>query len=161
MAVTESSPEASSGQSRWTFILVCANFTMLAVLFIGIGILLFQSISLVSSLKSDLKRAEQSVVQLRARVEQIDAASAVERIVESAVGSIREEVSRAVNESEPLAKLSTVPENIETMAAAAEDVATRVREIDADAIAQRVSYELLKGLSEGLGEAAEQRKPGG
>ena len=47
------------------------------------------------------------------------------------------------------------------MAAAAEDVAARVQEIDADAIAQRVSYELLKGLSEGLGEAAEQRRPGG
>ena len=153
--------ETSSSRNRWTFILVCANFTMLAVLFIGIGILLFQSISLVSSLKSDLRKAEQSVAQLRERVEQIDAASAVERIVENAVGSIREEVARAVNESEPLAKLSTVPENIETMANAAEDVAAKVRDIDADAIAQRVSYELLKGLSEGLGEAAEQRKPGG
>jgi hypothetical protein len=30
---------------------------------------------------------------------------------------------------------------------------------DADAIAQRLSYEVLKGLGEGLDAAAEKRKP--
>ncbi|MEJ2534779.1 MAG: hypothetical protein P8008_04770 [Gammaproteobacteria bacterium] len=147
------------GQSRWLFILVCANFTMLAVLFIGLGILLFQSISLVSSLKSDLQRAEASVAQLRERVERIEPEVAVERIVGSAVGSIREEVRQAVSESEPLAALSTVPESIERASTAAEEIAGTLQEIDADAIAQRVSYELLKGLAEGLEAAAEQRKP--
>ena len=112
----------SSRQSRWLFILVCANFTMLAVLFIGLGILLFQSISLVGSLKSDLQRAEQSVAQLRERVERIEPEAAVGRIVDTAVGSIREEVRQAVSESEPLAALSTVPESIERASAAADDI---------------------------------------
>jgi hypothetical protein len=95
----------SNRQSSWLFILVCANFTMLAVLFIGLGILLFQSISLVGSLRSDLQRAEESVALLRERVERIEPEAGVERIVGAAVGSIREEVRQAVSESEPLAAL--------------------------------------------------------
>ena len=149
----------SSRQSRWLFILVCANFTMLAVLFVGIGILLFQSISLVGSLKSDLERAEASMAQLRERVEQIEPEAAVDRIVGAAVGSIREEVRLAVTEAEPLAALSTLPESVERASAAADDIAETLNGLDADAIAQRVSYQVLRGLGEGLSAAAEQRKP--
>ena len=151
----------SNRQSRWLFILVCANFTMLAVLFIGLGVLLFQSISLVGSLKSDLQRAEESVAQLRERVERIEPEAAVGQIVDTAVSSIREEVRQAVSESEPLAALSTVPESIERASAAADDIAKTLKDLNADAIAQRVSYELLKGLGEGLDAAAEKRKPEG
>ena len=103
---------SSSRRSRWLFILVCANFTMLAVLFVGIGILLFQSISLVGSLQSDLERAEATMAQLRERVERIEPEAAVDRIVGAAVESIREEVRLAVTESEPLAALSELPENV-------------------------------------------------
>ena len=151
----------SNRQSRWLFILVCANFTMLAVLFMGLGILLFQSISLVGSLRSDLQRAEESVALLRERVERIEPEAGVERIVGAAVGSIREEVRQAVAESEPLAALSAVPESIERASAAADDIAETLKDLNADAIAQRVSYELLRGLGEGLNAAAEQRKPEG
>ena len=146
-------------QSRWLFILVCANFTMLAILFIGLGTLLFQSVSLVNSLKSDLHRAEASVAQLRERVERIEPEAAVGRLVDSAVGSIREEVRQAVSESEPLAALSSVPESIERASAAADEMATKLRDLDADAIAQRVSYQVLKGFGEALDAAAEKRKP--
>lgn len=152
---------SSSRQSRWLFGLVCANFTMLAVLFIGLGFLIFQSVSLVGSLRSDLQRAEESVAQLRQRVEGIEPDAAVERIVGAALGSIREEVRQAVSESEPLAALSTVPESIERASAAADEMASTLRDLDADAIAQRVSYDLLKGLSEGLDAAAEKRNPEG
>jgi len=134
---------------------------MLAVLFIGLGILLFQSVSLVGSLKSDLQRAEESVALLRERVERIEPEAAVERIVGTAVGSIREEVRLAVSESEPLVALSAVPESIEQASASANEMAEILRNFDADAIAQRVSYELLKGLGEGLDTAAEKRKPEG
>lgn len=151
----------SSHQSRWLFILVCANFTMLAVLFIGLGVVLFQSISLVGSLKSDLQRAEESVAQLRERVEGIEPEAAVGQIVDTAVSSIREEVRQAVSESEPLAALSAVPESIERASVAADDIANTLKDLNADAIAQRVSYELLKGLGEGLDTAAEKRKPEG
>ena len=150
-----------SRQSRWLFILVCANFTMLAVLFVGIGILLFQSISLVGSLKSDLERAEASMAELRERVEQIEPEAAVDRIVGAAVGSIREEVRQAVTEAEPLADLSTLPESVERASAAADDIVATLSGLDADAIAQRVSYQVLRGLGEGLNAAAEQRKPEG
>jgi hypothetical protein len=150
----------SRRQPNWLFILVCANFTMLAVLFIGLGILLFQSISLVGSLKSDLQRAEQSVAQLRERVERMEPEAAVERIVGSAVDSIRDEVRQAVTESEPLAALAAMPESLERASAAADDIAETLKDLDADAIAQRVSYELLAGMGEGLQAAAEKRKPG-
>ena len=155
--MTDTAP--SYRQSRWLFILVCANFTMLAVLFIGLGILLFQSISLVGSLKSDLQRAEESVARLRERVERIEPETAVERIVGKAVDSIREEVRQAVSESEPLAALSTVPESMERASAAADEITSTLKDINADAIAQRVSYELLKGMGESLDAAAEKRKP--
>ena len=152
---------SSNRQSRWLFALVCANFTMLAVLFIGLGILIFQSVSLVGSLRSDLQRAEESVAQLRERVAGIEPDAAVERIVAAALGRIRDEVRQAVTESEPLAALSTVPESIERASAAADQIAVTLKDLDADAIAQRVSYDLLKGLSEGLDAAAEKRRPEG
>ena len=150
---------SSGRRSRWLFILVCANFTMLAVLFIGLGILLYQSVSLVSSLKADLQRAEESVAQLRMRVERIEPEAAVGRIVESAVSGIRAEVNRAVTESEPMAALATVPASIERASAAAEDIAETLTDLDANAIAQRVSYEVLRGMGEGFNAAAEKRKP--
>jgi uncharacterized membrane protein len=152
---------SSNRKSRWLFILVCANFTMLVVLFIGLGILLFQSISLVDSLKSDLQRAEESVAQLRKQVEQIEPEAAVGRLVETAVGSIREEVRQVVSEFVPLSALSTMPESIERASVAADDIAETLSGLDANAIAQRVSYEVLKGLGEGLDAAAEKRKPEG
>jgi len=110
----------SRRQSNRLFILVCANFTMLAVLFIGLGILLFQSINLVGSLNSDPHRAAEFMAHLHERVERIESEAPVERIVGAAVGSIREEVRQAVTESEPLAALSKVPESIERAFAAAE-----------------------------------------
>ena len=152
---------SSNRKSRWLFILVCANFTMLAVLFIGLGILLYQSISLVDSLKSDLQRAEESVAQLRKQVEQIEPEAAVGRLVETAVGSIREEVRQVVSEFESLSALSTMPESIERASVAADDIAETLSGLDTNAIAQRVSYEVLKGLGEGLDAAAEKRKPEG
>jgi uncharacterized protein YoxC len=152
---------SSNRKSRWLFILVCANFTMLAVLFIGLGILLYQSISMVDSLKSDLQRAEESVAQLRKQVEQIEPEAAVGRLVETAVGSIREEVRQVVSEFESLSALSTMPESIERASVAADDIAETLSGLDANAIAQRVSYEVLKGLGEGLDAAAEKRKPEG
>jgi len=116
-------------------------------------------LSLVNSLRSDLQRAEASVAQLCERVEHIEPDAAVGRIVKSAVGSIREEVRQVVSESEPLAALSSVPESIGRASAAADDMAARLKDLDADAIAQRVSYQVLKGLSEALDAAAEKRKP--
>lgn len=88
-----------SRQSRWFFILVCANFTLLAVLFVGLGILLLQSIGLVGSLRSDLPRAEEAVAQLRERFDHIEPEAAVDRIVGSTVKSIREGVRQAVSGS--------------------------------------------------------------
>ena len=119
-----------SRQSRWFFILVCANFTLLAVLFVGLGILLLQSIGLVRSLRSDLPRAEE--------------AAAVDRIVGSAVKSIREKVRQAVPESEPMVALATVPGSIEQASASANEMA-----------------EILRGPGEGLDAAAEKRNPEG
>ena len=94
---------------------------MLAILFIGLGTLRFQPVSLVNSLGSDLQGAEASVAQLRERVERIEPEAAVGRIADSAVGSFREEVRQAVSGSEPLAALSSMPETIDRAAAAADD----------------------------------------
>ena len=108
------------GRLRFT---VCGGAALapeVARLFIGLGILLFQSISLVGSLKSDLQRAEQSVAQLRERVERMEPEAADERIFGSAVGSIRDEMRQAVTGPEPLAALSAVAERIERASVAAE-----------------------------------------
>ena len=98
---------------------------------------------------------------MREQAGQIEPEAAVGRLVETTVASIREEVRQAVSEAKPLSAISTMPESIERASAAAKDIAVTLNVLDADAIAQRVSDQVLKGLGEGLDATAEKRKPEG
>ena len=64
-----------------TFILVCANFAMLAVLFLGLGFVVFQAATLVTGLKQDLARAEQQVAELKDRIQSVDSEAAMEKMI--------------------------------------------------------------------------------
>ena len=144
-----------------TFILVCANFAMLAVLFLGLGFVLFQAATLVTGLKRDLARAEQQVVELKEKVQNLDAEVVVDKVVESAVEAIGKQISEAIPNSESLARLANVPEQVEATAENIQVIAEKVQELDADEIARHVSYHMLKGMGQGFDNAAESRNPGG
>ena len=142
-----------------TFYLVCANFAMLFILFTGLGLLLWQSLGLVNKLKQDLARAEQTIVELRDSVRQIDGEAVIDQAIEVAVAAVQAELTDALPDSEALAALSEVPEKLETTTEAIRDINEKIRDIDAQLIAQQVSYEVLKGLGDGFSVAAESRKP--
>lgn len=144
-----------------TFILVCANFTMLAILFLGIGYVVFQAATLVTGLKQDLARAEQQVVKLQERIEGMNTEAALQNIMTAAVKAVREELSASTPGSEAIARLAEVPEKVDATAQAIQDIGEKVQDLDADQIAQRVAYHMLKGMGQGFDQAAESRKPEG
>ncbi len=151
-----------------TFRLVCINFAMLLILFLGIGFLLWQSSRLVRTLQADLARAEQGIAQLRERVQGIGAEAIGEQLVELLGREIREALPAAVKGSalgESVTQMAgTVEATAERVGEASEsivEISHRLQGMDADAIAQQVSYHLLKGLGEGFTGAAESRRPAG
>ena len=153
--------EHVAGKTDKTFILVSANFAMLAILFLGLGFVVFQAATLVTGLKQDLARAEQQVADLKERMEGMDAEAAMEEAVASAVDALSERFAEAVPDSEALSRLAGVPDSVEATADAVRAVSEKVQELDADVIAQHVAYQVLKSLGQGFGEAAEARKPDG
>jgi hypothetical protein len=146
-------------QGERTFKLVCANFAMLFILFAGLFFIVWQALSLVSTLKADLARAEESVAQLRERMETMDAEVVIDRAVGIAVASMKEELAAAIPNGDTLKALAGVPEQLEATSEALQAISEKVQDLDAEKIAQQVSYELLKGLGDGFNEAAETRKP--
>ncbi len=148
------------------FILICLNFAMLFILFCGLGYVLWQSNELVSDLKLKLRTAEESVAEIKERVQQIDLDTAVDRIMASAAGKIEASVKDALEQSElnrPLQNLSEKVENtqksISQVSESLNEISNNLQNIDAEQLAQLVSYKLLKGLGEGFTEAAESREP--
>lgn len=148
-----------ASKSNKTFILVCINFAMLSILFCGLGFVIWQSAQLVLDLKHDLENTKQTVAEIKERVHDLDAEVVIEKVIDSAVKSIQEEVSFAISDSEAMAALADVPERVEATAEAIRLINERIQELDADSIAQRVSYHMLRGMGDGFSEAAESRKP--
>ena len=144
-----------------TFMLVSANFAMLAILFLGLGFVVYQAATLVTGLKQDLARAEQQVSELKERLQGLDTEAAMEQAINTAVQAISEEIAASMPDSEALARLAEVPEKVETAAEAVQAVSEKVQDLDSDEVARRVAYHMLKGMGEGFDEAAESRKPDG
>ena len=142
-------------QTQRVFILVCANFSMLFILFCGLGFVLWQSISLVSDLKRDLAKAEQSVIELRDRMQAMDSEVVLQRAVSTAVQSAMAEVAEAMPDGAALAEL---PARLDATTEAIQVIGEKVENLDTEALASQVAYELLKGLGDGFTEAAESRK---
>jgi phage shock protein A len=144
-----------------TFMLVSANFAMLALLFLGLGFVVLQAATLVTGLKQNLARAEQQVAEMQERLQGLDTEVAMENAMTRAVQVLREEIAAATPDSEALARLAGVPEKVDTAAEAIRAVSEKVQELDFDQVARRVAYHMLKGMGEGFDEAAELRKPDG
>ena len=149
-------------RSRRTFLLTCANFAMLAILFLGLGFVIFHAATLFSGLKQDLAHAEQQLVALRERMqEEMNAEAIVQKAVVAGMEAVQEELAASLPGAEALEKLGTAAEKMESTAEAVESISNQLQGLDADQIAQAVSYHILKGLGQGLDEAAESRKPAG
>lgn len=142
-----------------TFILVCLNFTMLFVLFCGLGFVVWQSVTLISGLKQDLVQAEQAVAELRQQVREVDPQVVMDKAAQSAVEAIRNEFAEAVPGAEALEALAEVPERLAATEEAIVAIGEQLQGLDSDDLAQRVSYHMLKGLGDGFTEAAEARNP--
>jgi cell division protein FtsL len=154
--------EAIQQRSKKTFILTCANFAMLAVLFLGLGFVIFQAATLVGGLKQDLAQAEQQLVELKERVQQeLDAEMIVQKAVAAGLEAIQEELAASMPSGEALEKLGAAADKMENTAEAVEAISEQLQGLDADEIGKAVSYHILKGLGQGLDEAAESRKPAG
>jgi cell division protein FtsL len=151
--------ETIQKKSEKTFIIVCANFAMLAILFLGLGFVIFQAATLVTVLKQDLARAEQQVVELKDRVQEMSAEAVIEKAVATGMETFREEMAESMPGSEALEKLAAVPEKLDATAEAVQAINEMVQDLDSDAFAQRLSYNILKGLGQGFEDAAESRKP--
>lgn len=151
--------ETLSSRSNRTFILVCANFAMLAILFLGLGFVVFQAATLVTGLKQDLARAEQQVTDLRERMEGLDAEAAMEKVIAGAVDALGDRIAQSVPDTEALSRLAGVPDTVESTAEAVRVLTEKVQDLDPDEIAQHVTYQTLKSLGQGFDQAAEARKP--
>jgi predicted nucleic acid-binding Zn-ribbon protein len=148
------------------FILVCLNFTMLAILFVGSGYVLWQSTRIINELNTDLDNARLGVAELKARLQQLDVDAAMDRVMSDATEKIKESVGAAVQNSElggPLTELSQrvqdTQEKLERTGDAIIEINNKLSELDTQQLAQLVSYNMLQGLGEGFTQAAESRKP--
>ena len=160
--------ELSTLQSRqnYTLILVCANFVMFVVLFSAFGYVAWQSAAFVNRLKGDVEKAEQTIVELRAQIQQIDTGVMVDRIVASATDHLNASISDAVQRSDFAApithaseKIAATEELMKDTGMAIQGIHETIKGVNNEEIARLVSYHVLKGLGEGFQHAAESHRP--
>ncbi len=149
-----------------TFILVFINFSLFMILFAGLGYVSWQSATLVNRLKGDLDRAEQTIAQLQSRFQQMDMDVIVDRLITKASKRIGESIKEVVQDPDITGsivqaseKMEATHDMIEQNVQAIQGIHETVKGLDNEAIAQSVSYQILKGLGDGFQEAAVTRKP--
>ncbi len=148
------------------FLIVCLNFLLFMVLFGGLGYVTWQSAALVNQLKGNLDQAEETIVQLKGRLQQLDTDVIVDRLVSSASDQISESLKQVVENTDITApitqmseKLSATQETFEKTNQAIVGIHETVKGLDNEEISQLVSYYILKDLGDGLHKAAEKSKP--
>lgn len=158
--------EQLSEQNHRMFIVVRLNFVMLAVLFVGLGIVIWQSATLISDLKSDLARAEEAVAKVREQIQKLDAESLIRRVMAGAKEELGDSIKSAVSQSDFGSSLGRLAENVENTQAKIDRVGEALREthdrlqtIDTEKLAQLIAYNILEGLGEGFTKAAQANKP--
>ena len=150
-----------------TLLLVCINFVLFVVLFSALGYVAWQSATLVNRLQEDLGKAEQTIAQLQGRFQNMDLEDVVDRLVNSATAQLGTSIAAVVQQSDLSApmtrvsdKITAAQEIIEQTSEVVAGIQQTVAGLDNEAIAQQVSYHILKGLGDGFQQAAESRKPG-
>ncbi|MFT5697671.1 MAG: hypothetical protein ACI8ZB_000519 [Desulforhopalus sp.] len=148
------------------FILVCINFLLFMVLFAGLGFVTWKSAALVSRLNKDLERAEIAIVELQGRFQNMDTDVIVDRLVSNASKQLGESIRTTLKNTDlaqPIAQISekmiVTQEMIGKSGDALQGIQEKMSHLDNDEIAKRVSYHVIKGLGDGLLQAAEDRKP--
>lgn len=153
-------------QNQRTFLLIILNFIMFLILFFGLGYVAWQSSTLISRMEGNLEKVEQAVVQFRDRLQHMDVDTLTGKVVESTKQNMGDSIRTALNESDFSGSLSDLSQKVENAQASLEHISKTVQEaneklqkIDTEQLAQLVSYNMLKGLGDGLSNAAEARKP--
>ena len=153
-------------QNHRTFLLVCLNFFMFLILFVGLGYVAWQSSTLISKLEKDLERVEQAVGQFQSRIQQIDVDTMMPKMMESAKENIEDSIKSAINQSDFFGSLGSLTAKVDAAQDRLKQIGEVVREaneklqkIETEQLAQAVSYNILKGLGDGFTKAAESKKP--
>ena len=153
-------------QSHRTFLLVCLNFVMFLILFLGLGYVAWQSSTLISKLEMDLGKVEQAVGQFQSRIQQIDVDTMMIKVMDSTKENIEDSIKSAINQSNFSGSLGSLTEKVDTTQDRLEQIVEAVREvsgklqkIETEQLAQAVSYNILKGLGDGFTKAAESNQP--
>lgn len=148
------------------FLIVCLNFVLFMVLFAGLGYVTWQSAALVKQLKGNLDQAEDTIVQMKDRLQQLDTDVVVERLVATASDQIRESITQVVQNTDIVAPITQMSEKLSATQATFEKtnqaivgIHETVKGFDNQEISQLVSYYILKDLGDGLHKAAERNKP--
>jgi chromosome segregation ATPase len=149
------------------FVLVCFNFGMLLILFCALMYVAWQSATLVGDIRAQLQQAEQSVAELRGRIQSLDAEVVMDRVMQRATDRLQTAVGDAIERSELAQPLTDLAERVDaaqqrlsTTGEAIQSISENLRDMNTEDLAQRVSYNILKGLGDGFSRAAEERKPG-
>jgi hypothetical protein len=149
-----------------TLLLVCINFVLFVVLFSALGYVAWQSAALVNRLNEDLDKAEQTIAQLQGRFENMNLEDVVDRLVSAATAQLGTSIAAVVQQSDLSAPMTKVSEKItatqeilEQTGEAVAGIQQTLAGLDNEALAQQVSYHILKGLGDGFQLAAESRKP--
>ncbi len=148
------------------YILVCINFLLFMILFAGLGFVTWQSATLVNRLNKNLGKAEQTIVELQSRFENLDLDMIVERLVNKASEQLGESIRTTLKDTDfvqPIAEISNkivlTQEMIGKSGEAMQKMQEKLSYLNNDEIAKRVSYRVIKGLADGFQKAADDRLP--
>jgi len=137
------------------FLLVCINFLFFMILFVGFGVVLLKSASLINRLSSDLAKAEETITQLQQKFQAIDTAQLVDQITENATNKLGESIDRSlagVDLSRPIIQLSdkivVTQQMLEKSGNTLSEINANVTQLDNDVIARKVAGYVLQGLRE-------------
>ena len=160
--------EQLNQRNQRIFVLICFNFAMLLILFIGFGLVLWKSSNLISKINEDLTRAEQAVVETKQKLQNLDMDTLMEKVVSSAGVSVDKAVRNAITESEFKSSLENIANRVDDAQTRLQilgdtlvSVNKKIQEFDTRQMAQLVSYNMLKGIGDGFTSAAEANKPAG
>ena len=153
-------------QNHRTLVLVRVNFAMFLILFFGLGNLIWQSTTLISRLEQDLDKVQQAVVRFQDKIQRMDAETVMGKVMDKTKEAMGDSLKAAIHQSDFGSSLSNIAnkventqEKIEQVRETIEVASEKLRTIDAEQLAQAVSYNILKNLGEGFTSAAENNKP--
>ena len=150
-----------------TLQLTIVNFVLFLVLFSVLVYVSWQSSMLVDRINDNITRAETAIASVQTRIGELEDGELLDRAITRISENLRESISVAVADSPGLTGLRNISERVQEIgttatqtAEAVQAVSEKIVSLDGEALADRVAYNLLKGMGEGFNKAAEARNPG-